>query len=93
MKVDADVLAILNIFADATVNLKTLGPVALSSADKNTVAKNVANSINKSATALSKAPQTAAVVAASVKLDAQIKVFLDVLGLVVVDINPIIAKL
>ncbi|KZV88962.1 hypothetical protein EXIGLDRAFT_722072 [Exidia glandulosa HHB12029] len=93
VKVDADVFAIVDVFANAVVALKAAGPVTLSSADKQTVAKNAATAINNSAAAISKASLTPAIIAANVKLDAQIKVFLDVLGVVVVGIVPIVAKL
>ncbi|EJD37357.1 hypothetical protein AURDEDRAFT_116828 [Auricularia subglabra TFB-10046 SS5] len=85
--------AITNAFVTATNSLQRMGPVFLSNADKNTVAKGVADAINVAADHISKAPQTVSGITASVLLDAQIKVFLNVFGIIVVGVAGIIAKL
>ncbi|KZW02999.1 hypothetical protein EXIGLDRAFT_744209 [Exidia glandulosa HHB12029] len=90
---DSHILAISDVFTQAATALRTTGPVILSTADKNTVAKNVASAINSAATQMAKVPQTAAVISASVRLDAQIKIFLDLLSIIVIGIIPLLAKL
>ncbi|EJD37349.1 hypothetical protein AURDEDRAFT_116821 [Auricularia subglabra TFB-10046 SS5] len=85
--------SITNAFVTATNSLERMGPVFLSNADKNTVAKGVADAINGAAQHISKAPQSVASITAAVLLDAQIKLFLNVFGLIVVGITGIIAKL
>ncbi|EJD37358.1 hypothetical protein AURDEDRAFT_188110 [Auricularia subglabra TFB-10046 SS5] len=85
--------SITNAFVTATNSLERMGPVFLSNADKNTVAKGVADAINNAATHISKAPRSVASITAAVLLDAQIRVFLNVFGIIVVGILGLIARL
>ncbi|EJD37348.1 hypothetical protein AURDEDRAFT_116820 [Auricularia subglabra TFB-10046 SS5] len=85
--------SITNAFVTATNSLERMGPVFLSNADKNTVAKGVADAINNAANHISKAPRTVSSITAAVLLDAQIQLFLNIFGVVVVGIAGIIAKL
>ncbi|EJD40322.1 hypothetical protein AURDEDRAFT_115941 [Auricularia subglabra TFB-10046 SS5] len=95
--VDADVVAhigaVATAFTKASNGLKGVGPASLSTADKNAIAKNVATAINNSAASIGKVKQTAAIINANILLDAQINIFLNVLGLIVANISIIIAPL
>ncbi|EJD37344.1 hypothetical protein AURDEDRAFT_129535 [Auricularia subglabra TFB-10046 SS5] len=81
-------------FATATNTLRALtGPVSLSPEDTNTIAQLVANQINGAAELISLAPQTTSILTATVLLDLQINLFLNIFGVVVIGIIDIIASL
>lgn len=90
---DVQIGAIASAFTTAANSLKGVGPTSLSTADKNAIAKNVATAINNSAAQIGKVKQTAAVINANIVLDAQINLFLNVLGLILVNLNVLIAPL
>ncbi|EJD37329.1 hypothetical protein AURDEDRAFT_129523 [Auricularia subglabra TFB-10046 SS5] len=85
--------AITKAFFAATNSLTFMGPVSLSSAEQNAVAKTVAGVINTSANHISKCPQSIGVITATVLLDVQIRLFLNIFGIVSVGILGLVANL
>ncbi|EJD37318.1 hypothetical protein AURDEDRAFT_116808 [Auricularia subglabra TFB-10046 SS5] len=85
--------AITKAFFAAANSLTFVGPVALSSAEQNAVAKTVAGVINTSAGHIGKCPKSIGVITATVLLDVQIRLFLNIFGIVSVGVLGLVANL